>query len=155
LNPLLRTQTERDVERYRVEPYVLAADIYGVPPFSGRGGWTWYTGAAAWTWRLGVEAILGLYREQGGVRFDPCIPPAWPGFEATLRVGEQELHVVVDNPQRSGRGIRALTLNGAEVATRVVHLVPGAGPRCEVHILLGEPDASQSVADEVAWTAAR
>src|SRR5690606_4334808 len=135
--------------------YVLAADIYAVPPFTGRGGWTWYTGAAAWTWRLGVEAILGLYPEQGGVRFDPCIPPDWPGFEATLRVGERKLHVVVDNPHRSGRGIRVLTVDGVELATPVVHLAPGSGSSCEVRILLGDPETSQKVAAETSLTGAR
>jgi cyclic beta-1,2-glucan synthetase len=140
LNPIHRTQTDADVERYRVEPYVLAADVYGAPPFTGRGGWTWYTGAAAWTWRLGVEAILGLYREAGGLRLDPCIPPEWPGFEATLRIDDRELHVTVDNPQRTGRGIRTLTLDGVELSSAVVKLPAARRPRHELRIVLGVTD---------------
>ena len=79
---------------------MLAGDVYGCPPWVGRGGWTWYTGAAAWMWRLGVEAILGLRKEDGELRIDPCIPPTWKGFEAWVRMGEQRVHVVVDNPDR-------------------------------------------------------
>src|SRR4029077_1623679 len=67
LNPILKAPSAEDAERYRVEPYVLAGDVYSVSPFVGRGGWTWYTGAAAWMWRVGVEAILGLRRKDAGL----------------------------------------------------------------------------------------
>ena len=70
-------RTRQEAEHYRVEPYVLAGDVYGAARWVGRGGWTWYTGAAAWAWRLGVEGILGLRMEDGELRIDPCIPPAW------------------------------------------------------------------------------
>ncbi|MGZ6141545.1 MAG: GH36-type glycosyl hydrolase domain-containing protein, partial [Myxococcaceae bacterium] len=98
LNPALRTSTAAEAERYRTEPYVLAGDICGAPPWVGRGGWTWYTGAAGWTFRLGVEAILGLRKEAGALCIDPCVPPSWKGFEAWVRAGDGELHVVVENP---------------------------------------------------------
>src|SRR5690606_8226170 len=88
LNPLERTRTRGDVERYCVEPYVLAADVYARPPGVGRGGWTWYTGAAAWTWRLAVETILGLRRRAGALEVTPCLPTHWDGFEAWVREGE-------------------------------------------------------------------
>lgn len=137
LNPVLRTQSPDAVERYRVEPYVLAADVYSTPPLIGRGGWTWYTGAAAWTWRLGVEAILGLYPEEGGLRFDPCIPPEWPGFEATVRVGKREVHVIVENPDRISRGIRQLKLDGVEVASPLIRFAGEPSTKYEVHLVLG------------------
>ncbi len=101
--------------RYRVEPYALAGDVYGCPPWVGRGGWTWYTGAAAWMWRLGVDAILGLRKEDGHLRIDPCIPPQWKGFEAWVRLGERCIHVVVDNPDGVAGGVVRMTLNGAEL----------------------------------------
>ncbi|HEY5375560.1 MAG TPA: glucoamylase family protein [Polyangiaceae bacterium] len=138
LNPLLRTQSAAAVERYRVEPYVLAGDICSIAPFTGRGGWTWYTGAAAWTWRLGVEAMLGLYPEQGGVRFAPCIPPEWPGFEATLRLAGREIHVVVDNPDRVSGGVRRLTLNGVALTSPLVLFTGEPATKLEVHIVLGD-----------------
>ena len=104
LNPILRARTREEADRYRVEPYVLAGDVYGAAPWVGRGGWTWYTGAAAWLWRLGVEGILGLRKEDGELRIDPCIPPAWKGFEAWVRLGGQQVHVVVENPDAVAQG---------------------------------------------------
>ena len=77
--PFARGNAE-DSARYRVEPYVLAGDIYSCPPWVGRGGWTWYTGAAAWMWRLGVEAILGLRREEGTLRIDAVHPSELEGI---------------------------------------------------------------------------
>ena len=86
VNPVNHGRTPQAVTRYRVEPYVVAADVYAVSPHEGRGGWTWYTGSAAWMYRAGVEGILGLRREGGWLRVCPCMPSTWPGFEATLRV---------------------------------------------------------------------
>ena len=128
LNPLARTTTGSEVERYRVEPYVIAADVYGREPFVGRGGWTWYTGAAAWTWRLGVEAILGLRREDGALVVDPCIPPDWDGFEAWIRRDDLTVHVVVDNASRVGRGVAAARLDGRGIERARVEL-GGTGER--------------------------
>jgi cyclic beta-1,2-glucan glucanotransferase len=146
LNPILRTATAADVERYRVEPYALAADIYSCAPWIGRGGWTWYTGAAAWLWRLGIEAILGLRREAGALHIDPCIPPAWSGFEAWVRLGRQRVHVVVDNPGGVSSGIARLTLDGTPLASHRVVLDPGVAGSHEVHVELG----SEVIADRVA-----
>jgi cyclic beta-1,2-glucan synthetase len=136
LNPILRGSSREEAERYRVEPYVLAGDIYGAAPFVGRGGWTWYTGAAGWMWRLGVEAILGLRCHEGGLRLDPCIPPHWPGFEATVRVGDREYHVMVDNSRGTGRGILSITMDGVALPSPLVTLAPGASRR-EVRVVLG------------------
>jgi cyclic beta-1,2-glucan synthetase len=87
LNPINHARTPDDAERYKVEPYVVAADVYSVAPHVGRGGWTWYTGAAGWMYRAGIEGILGLRREGAMLVIKPCLPPAWPGFEATVSVG--------------------------------------------------------------------
>jgi cyclic beta-1,2-glucan synthetase len=108
LNPLERTRTASDVELYRVEPYVIAADVYGREPFVGRGGWTWYTGAAAWTYRLAVEGILGLRFRDGALEVSPCLPPEWEAFEADVHTGDSLLHVVV---HRSA-GERRVELDG-------------------------------------------
>jgi cyclic beta-1,2-glucan synthetase len=75
LNPINHTSTRTDVRRYRVEPYVVAADVYSVAPHSGRGGWTWYTGSAGWMYRAGVEGILGFHKTGTTLTLDPCIPP--------------------------------------------------------------------------------
>ena len=125
LNPALRVRTLADAERYRVEPYALAGDVYSAAPWVGRGGWTWYTGAAAWLWRLGVEGILGLRRDEGQLRLDPCIPPAWPGFEAWVHSGQQVVHVVVENPDRVASGVATLAVDGARIAGN--RIPPGPG----------------------------
>ena len=136
LNPALRTGNAEDSARYRVEPYALAGDIYSCPPWVGRGGWSWYTGAAAWMWRLGVEAILGLRREDGHVRIAPCIPPSWKGFEAWVRVGLRTLHVVVDNTAPRV-GVTTITLDDVKLDSNLV-CVDGATPGVhEVHVRLG------------------
>ncbi|HSP96025.1 MAG TPA: glucoamylase family protein, partial [Candidatus Dormibacteraeota bacterium] len=97
LLPIHHALTADAAARYRVEPYVLAADVYGVPPHTGRGGWTWYTGAAGWAYRFGLEVILGIRPEPGGWRVDPCIPKTWPGFEVTLRDQSTTYRIRVEN----------------------------------------------------------
>ena len=120
LNPILRSETAAQLNRYRIEPYVLSGDIYSCEPRVGRGGWSWYTGSAAWMYRLGIEAILGLQLIEGDLRVDPCIPPAWKGFEAWINVGKSRVHVIVENPDRRASGVATMTLDGATLdANRV------------------------------------
>jgi cyclic beta-1,2-glucan synthetase len=114
LNPINHARTPDEIERYKVEPYVVAADVYSVPPHVGRGGWTWYTGSAGWMYRAGVEGILGLRREGDFFVVDPCIPSAWPGFEATIVVGQTRYDIRVENSGPSGRGVQRAWLDGTE-----------------------------------------
>ena len=138
INPVLRSQNATDAERYRAEPYVLTGDVYSSAPWVGRGGWSWYTGSAAWAYRLGTEAILGLRRENGELCIDPCIPPEWTGFEAWVRVGTAEIHIVVENPDAVSRGIKGITLDGVPLSSNRIdsHAVSAKGPH-EVRVLLG------------------
>ena len=115
-NPINRSRTPEDVTRYKVEPYVVAADVYSVPPHVGRGGWTWYTGSAAWMYRAGVEGILGIRREGDRLVVDPCIPPAWPGFEATVNVASTRYEIRVENQPASGDGVAKVILDGVPIA---------------------------------------
>lgn len=85
INPINHALNHAAVESYKVEPYVIAADIYGASPYTGRGGWTWYTGAAGWFYRAGLEAILGLKLAGPKLTLNPCIPASWPGFSVTLQ----------------------------------------------------------------------
>jgi cyclic beta-1,2-glucan synthetase len=87
INPVLHTDSPEGVMRYQVEPYVAAADVYGVAPHTGRGGWTWYTGSAAWMYRVALESILGFDLRGQRLRLRPCIPDDWPEFELTFRRG--------------------------------------------------------------------
>ena len=81
LNPINHASTRASVHRYKVEPYVVAADVYSVPPHVGRGGWTWYTGSAGWMYRAGLESILGLRLQGAFLLLAPCIPKHWPRFD--------------------------------------------------------------------------
>jgi cyclic beta-1,2-glucan synthetase len=112
LNPINHARTRSDVLRYKVEPYVVAADITGTPPHAGRGGWTWYTGSSGWMQRAGMESIIGLRLQAGTLLFDPCIPAAWPGFEVTLRHGTARYVIRVENPGGFERGIAQASLDG-------------------------------------------
>jgi cyclic beta-1,2-glucan synthetase len=134
VNPIRHACTPEDMLRYRVEPYVVAGDIYSVTPYAGRGGWTWYTGAASWTWRLGVEWILGLRLRAGKLHIDPCIPPDWPAYEATVQVNDGSYHVQVRNPDRIGRGVAKLLLNGSPWSEELPLPEPGQTHEVEVHL---------------------
>ena len=112
LNPINHARTFDEVERYKVEPYVIAADVYSVAPHVGRGGWTWYTGAAGWMYRAGVEGILGLRREGAWLIVEPCIPAAWPGFSATIKVNATRYEIAVSNPSQRSRGVSDAVLDG-------------------------------------------
>jgi len=118
LNPINHAHTEAGMQRYKVEPYVVAADIYSVPPHVGRGGWTWYTGAAGWMQRAGVESILGLRVRGDTLSIDPCIPRAWPGFEMRFRYRSTFYDIHVDNAEGVNRGIAEATLDDALIETR-------------------------------------
>jgi cyclic beta-1,2-glucan synthetase len=122
LNPINHARTRTEVLRYKVEPYVIAADVYGRPPHAGRGGWTWYTGSAGWMQRAGVEATLGLRLLGDVLQLDPCIPIGWPGFTIRLRHGGSVYEIAVENPDGAGRRITAATLDGQAIAERPLRI---------------------------------
>ncbi|HSL71980.1 MAG TPA: protein ndvB, partial [Longimicrobiales bacterium] len=88
LNPIARVTDPAAAALYRIEPYVVAGDVYAAPPHTGRGGWSWYTGAASWLYRFGIEEILGIERHGQQLRINPRIPADWPGYDAVYRIGE-------------------------------------------------------------------
>jgi cyclic beta-1,2-glucan synthetase len=126
LNPISHGSTRAGVHRYKVEPYVVAADIYSQAPHIGRGGWTWYTGAAGWMYRAGIEWILGFRIRGGKLLFDPCIPRAWPGFEIRFRYHSSRYEITVENPMGVMRGVTSVELDGAPVTTQTS--AAAAGP---------------------------
>ncbi len=113
VNPIHHARTPEDVARYRVEPYVVAADIYSVAPHTGRGGWTWYTGAAGWMYRAGVESILGIRREGQVLVIDPCIPAEWPGFQVEIVLGDARYAFEVTAAMGQGSSVASAELDGA------------------------------------------
>src|SRR5207244_1453529 len=115
LNPINRTSTRADVHRYKVEPYVVAADVYSAPPHVGRGGWTWYTGSAGWMYRVALASILGVGIEAGDtLRVRPCVPDAWPRFAVRLRLpdGRTSYEILVENPDGNAAAVVAASVDG-------------------------------------------
>ncbi len=114
LNPILHADTPQRAEHYRVEPYVVAADVYSAPAYTGRGGWTWYTGSSGWLYRLGIEALLGIRREGRKLFINPCIPHDWSGFSITYRNGPATYHIHVENPDGVQRGVKKMVVDGED-----------------------------------------
>ena len=139
LNPIQHADTPKKVVCYRVEPYVVAADVYSVEPHIGRGGWTWYTGSAGWMYRLGVEAILGLQQTGDRLRIDPCIPQNWSGYELVYRDGETSYCIHVKNPAGVNRGVRRVTLDGSELSGKDIPLLDDSRSH-QVYVFMGKGD---------------
>ncbi len=112
INPINHSLTAQSAMRYKVEPYVVAADVYSTAPHEGRGGWTWYTGSAAWMYRAGIEGLLGLTRAGADLVFDPCFPRVWPQITASLGHGVSRCEITIRNPNQTGHGVAAAWLNG-------------------------------------------
>ena len=138
LNPIRHASADADVERYKVEPYVMAADVYAEPAHIGRGGWTWYTGSAGWMYRAGIEWLLGFRVRGSFLHFDPCIPRGWPGFEITFRYRASRYEVTVENPRGVTRGISTIEVDGEPLpsARGEIRLVDD-GATHRVRIVLG------------------
>lgn len=115
INPINHALTPSEVLRYKVEPYVIAADVYSAEPNIGRGGWTWYTGAAGWMYQAGVEWILGLQRRGERMYLKPCIPKAWGEYSMTYRFNQTTYQIQVQNPLHKSTGGSMLELDGREL----------------------------------------
>jgi cyclic beta-1,2-glucan synthetase len=122
INPVNHARNAEAVDTYKVEPYVVAADVYSVPPHTGRGGWTWYTGSAGWMYRLIVESLLGLRLEVDKLHLTPCLPEAWAGFKIHYRYRETVYHIVIER-EKGKRGEQWVTVDGVPQDGSVVTLV--------------------------------
>jgi cellobiose phosphorylase len=136
LNPISHATTPSEVQRYKVEPYVVCADVYGPGPHVGRGGWTWYTGSASWLYRVALEAILGFRLAGDTLRVEPCIPPGWPGYEITYRHRSATYRIRVENAAGTGHGVRSLTVDGRTAEGGAVPLRDD-GREHDVRVTLG------------------
>lgn len=112
LNPINHSNTRAGVHRYKVEPYVIAADVYSEPPHVGRGGWTWYTGSAGWMYRAGIESTLGLQVEGNILHINPCIPNYWGNFTINYQHGKTQYEIFVENPNLVSTGVIKIELDG-------------------------------------------
>ena len=139
LNPITRSSSRTDVLRYKVEPYVVAADIYSVAPHIGRGGWTWYTGSAGWMYRAGLESILGFCVQGTSLLLAPCIPASWAGFEITFQYRSARYNIRVENPRGVCSGVAHAELDGEPLPrgpTRIELIDDGATHA--LRVVLGE-----------------
>ncbi len=143
LNPISHAADAQQVQKYRVDPYAVAADIYSEPPHAGRGGWTWYTGSAGWMYRLGVERILGLKLEGSRLRFDPRIPKEWKEYRATLQHCGSEYQIRVENPQGVCSGVKSVELDGKVISGDSIQFDENGGKHV-VKVMMGEKDSHQS-----------
>jgi cellobiose phosphorylase len=114
LNPVNHGSTPEAIARYKVEPYVMCADIYAAPPHTGRGGWTWYTGAAGWMYRLTVETLLGLQREVDHLRIAPCVPADWDSYKIHYRYRDTVYHITVKRIGEPSGQVTRVRVDGAE-----------------------------------------
>jgi cyclic beta-1,2-glucan synthetase len=147
VNPINHTSTRTGVLRYKVEPYVVAADVYSMPPHVGRGGWTWYTGSAGWLYRAGVESILGLVVEGDWLVIDPRVPRAWPGFAMTLRYRGAVYEIEVTNPHGGGHGVITVEVDGAHhppVDGRARLRLAPSGAAQAIVVTLGQAPAEEA-----------
>jgi cyclic beta-1,2-glucan synthetase len=124
INPVNHAKSQEAIEAYKVEPYVMAADVYAVAPHTGRGGWTWYTGSAGWMYRLIVESLLGLRLEADRLHVVPCLPAHWDALKIHYRYRETVYHIAIE--QTSGgdqRGVTSVTVDGVEQDGGVIALI--------------------------------
>jgi len=122
INPVNHASSEAAIATYKVEPYVVAADVYAVAPHTGRGGWTWYTGSAGWLYRLIVESLLGLRLEVDKLRFAPCLPADWETFKLHYRYRETVYHIIVVQTHAADTKT-SVTVDGVEQPDEAVPLV--------------------------------
>jgi cyclic beta-1,2-glucan synthetase len=121
INPVNHGGSPEEITKYKVEPYVVAADVYAVSPHTGRGGWTWYTGSAGWMYTLILESLLGLRREGDKLRFAPCLPGDWEAFKVRYRYRETVYQITVLQP---GDGsVASVTVDGVEQPDTAISLV--------------------------------
>ena len=136
INPINHARTLESVERYRVEPYAVAADVYAHPMHLGRGGWTWYTGSAGWMYQAAVEAILGLRRNGATFALDPCIPAMWPNYSIEWKIDGTRYRITVTNPEHLCRGVSSVEVGGVPVDPMSIPL-QNDGNTHEVAVTLG------------------
>jgi cellobiose phosphorylase len=122
IDPIHHGDTPEAIAKYKVEPYVIAADVYANPQHTGRGGWTWYTGSAGWMYRLITESLLGIHLEVDQLRFTPCVPPDWKTFKLHYRYRETVYHISFQNGG-GGKVIKSISGAGQDGIGKTLMLV--------------------------------
>lgn len=136
INPINHTRTDKELMKYKVEPYIISADVYTNPKFMGRGGWTWYTGSASWMYRVVLESILGFKKRGDKFTIDPCISKTWNGYSISYKYKDTIYKIQIKNPQGVNRGVKALYLDGEEIHDKYVSITNDKKEH-EVIVILG------------------
>ena len=137
INPINRTASRAGVQRYKVEPYVVAGDVYAEAPHVGRGGWTWYTGSSGWLYRAGLEWILGFRLRGTTFNIDPCIPRNWASYSIAFRYHSASYKIRVENPRGVSRGVARVELDGKLLPNLANIPVVDDGIEHQVLVILG------------------
>ncbi|HWQ88843.1 MAG TPA: glycosyl transferase, partial [Desulfitobacteriaceae bacterium] len=123
LNPVNHTRSQKECLRYKVEPYVMPADVYALQPSAGRGGWTWYTGSAGWMYRAGLEYTLGFQKNGNSVIMNPCIPKKWTEYSIEYQYINTMYSIKIKNPERINKGVKYISVDGKIYNENVIPLV--------------------------------
>ena len=135
INPIEHSKTKEACQKYKVEPYVIPADIYGANNLTGRGGWTWYTGSSSWYFKAGVEYILGLKIENEYLRIEPCIPKDWKEYTIKYNWKSSVYNIKIMNPEGKNTGIKKVILNGNEVENIIK--LDGSNAVYNIEVIMG------------------
>ena len=119
INPIEHSRTKEAANKYKVEPYVIAADIYGMQNLAGRGGWTWYTGSSSWYYIDGIEYILGLKISGNKLKLQPCIPKAWKEYKIKYKYGRSIYNIKVINNNGKNFGVNKIVVNNNEIENEI------------------------------------
>ncbi|HET7189375.1 MAG TPA: protein ndvB, partial [Gemmatimonadaceae bacterium] len=137
LNPFTHARTPEEANKYKVEPYVVAADVYTAPAHVGRGGWTWYTGSASWSYRAALEGILGFTKRGDRLRIAPCIPTSWDEVTIDYRFGRSLYAITVVNPEHVSTGVKLVEIDGVACSDGEIDLRDD-GASHTVRVTMGE-----------------
>lgn len=137
INPINHSDSVREQARYKVEPYVMAADVYAAVPHAGRGGWSWYTGAAGWMYKAGIEEILGFRKVGETLIIDPCIPKGWGKYSLKYRHNNTVYDINVKNPHAVSKGVEKISVDKKFFAGNQIGLVDDGRVHI-VEIIMGE-----------------
>lgn len=150
INPVNHGLNKHEQSIYKVEPYVVAADVYGEAPQTGRGGWTWYTGSAGWMYRIMLESILGLQLREGGISLQPVITSSWEKYSITITLDDEQTqyHITIENPDGLETGMITGTLDDQKITSteeKALLDFKKDGKKHEVKLKLSVSDNSGSV----------
>lgn len=136
INPIEHSKTKDTANKYKVEPYVISADVYSNKNLTGRGGWTWYTGSSSWFYKAGIEYILGLKKRGNKLFFNPCISKEWKEFKVRYKYKNSIYDIIVKNSEGLENSQKQeIFINNKKIETNFINLIDD-GKRYEVLVIL-------------------